>query len=173
MDYIPVYEGEEESNNDTSQIKISPQKVQKLGVRTENAALRELKRSVRAVGTLAVDERRIVTVALKFEGWVERLHVNTTGQPVAAGTPLMEVYSPDLVTAQQEYLIAAKGMDAVSDGGVEIQGSMRRLRAAALERLRNWDISPQELQQSRRPVNDDIGLVDECWWGLRRIHCDA
>ena len=150
MDYIPVYEGEADSNDDASQIKISPQKVQKLGVRVESAAMRDLKRAVRAVGTLAVDERRIVTVAPKFEGWVERLHVSTTGQPVAAGAVLMEVYSPDLITAQQEYLIAARGLDAVKDGSAEIQDSMRRLMAGALERLRNWDISARELEQLER-----------------------
>ena len=147
MDYIPVYEGDEQAAGEHASIKISTDKVQKLGVRTETAALRELTRTVRAVGTLAVDERRVTTVAPKFEGWIERLHVNTTGQHVAQGAPLMEVYSPDLITAQQEYLIAAKGIEAVSEGSAQVQASMQRLKAGALERLRNWDISERELQQ--------------------------
>ena len=146
MDYIPVYEGEEEPAS-SNQIKISTEKVQKLGVRTESASMRSLTRTVRAVGTLAVDERRINTVAPKFEGWIERLYVNTTGQQVARGQPLMDVYSPDLVTAQQEYLIAARAVESLKDGGPEIQSSMRRLMTGSLERLRNWDISEQDLQE--------------------------
>ena len=89
----------------------------------------------------------LTTVAPRFEGWIEQLHVNTTGQQVARGQPLMEVYSPDLVTAQQEYLIAAKGVEAVKDGSPEIQASMRQLMAGALTRLRNWDVSDRELRQ--------------------------
>jgi Cu(I)/Ag(I) efflux system membrane fusion protein len=147
MDYTPVYEGEDAQTGGSNQIAISTDKVQRLGVRTEIAATRELTRTLRAAGTLAIDERRITTVAPKFEGWIERLYVSTTGQPVARGAPLMDVYSPDLITAQQEYLIAAKGLEAVKEGGAEIQSSMRRLMAGALERLRNWDISPRELEQ--------------------------
>lgn len=147
MDYAPVYEGGEDEPAGPNQIKITTEKVQKLGVRTEPAAAKELTRTVRAVGTLAVDERRIATVAPKFEGWIERLYVNTTGQQVARGQPLMDVYSPDLVTAQQEYLIAKKGAEAVKGGGPDIQSSMKRLMSGALERLRNWDISDRELQQ--------------------------
>jgi Cu(I)/Ag(I) efflux system membrane fusion protein len=144
MDYIPVYEGDAEPAS-TGELAISTEKVQKLGVRTEQAAMRELSRTVRASGTLAFDERRIRSVAPKFEGWIEELHVNTTGQPVSRGERLMEVYSPDLVTAQQEYLIAVKGLASVKDGAPEIQASMRALAAGALERLRNWDISDREL----------------------------
>ncbi|RPI41609.1 MAG: efflux RND transporter periplasmic adaptor subunit, partial [Betaproteobacteria bacterium] len=150
MDYIPVYEDEAQAATDASQIRITAERVQKLGVRTEPAAMRAMTRRVRAVGTLAVDERRITTVAPKFEGWIERLHVNTTGEAVAAGAPLMDVYSPELVTAQQEYLIAAKGVDSARDAGPEIQASMRRLMAGALERLRNWDISERELIELER-----------------------
>lgn len=146
MDYVPVYEGAEEESTGT-QVKVSTQKVQRLGVRTELAALRVLTRTVRAVGTLQIDERRVSTVSPRFEGWIEQLHVNTTGEQVARGQPLMEVYSPDLVTAQQEYLIAARGIEAVKDGSPEIQASMRQLMAGALARLRNWDISERELQQ--------------------------
>jgi Cu(I)/Ag(I) efflux system membrane fusion protein len=146
MDYTPVYEGEEEAASG-NQIRISTEKVQKLGVRTEEARVRALSRALRAVGTLQVDERRISTVSSKFEGWIERLHVNTTGQPVTRGQPLMEVYSPDLVTAQQEYLIAAKGIDDMKGASADLQRSMQQLKSSALTRLRNWDISDQELQE--------------------------
>jgi Cu(I)/Ag(I) efflux system membrane fusion protein len=146
MDYVPVYEGADEPSA-ANQIRIGIEKVQKLGVRTEDAAMRELTRTVRAVGTLQVDERRINRVSPKFEGWIEQLHVATTGQQVTRGEPLMEVYSPDLVTAQQEYLIAVKGMQAVKDASSEIHASMQQMMAGAITRLRNWDISEPELTQ--------------------------
>jgi RND family efflux transporter MFP subunit len=150
MDYVPVYEGGEEPQPNGREIRVNTEKVQRLGVRTEAARVRELTQTVRALGTMQIDERRINTVSPKFEGWIERLDVSTTGQQVTSGQPLMEVYSPDLVTAQHEYLIAARGIEAVKDASPEIQGSMRELRASALTRLRNWDISDQELQRLER-----------------------
>ena len=151
MDYIPVYEGEEPAADvSANTVKISIDKVQKLGVKTETAAWRELTRTVRAVGTVQIDERQLYTVAPKFEGWIERLHVNTTGQYVKRGDVLMEVYSPDLVTAQQEYIIAWKGVESVKEGSPETQASMRQLVAGALQRLSNWDISEDELQRLQK-----------------------
>jgi membrane fusion protein, copper/silver efflux system len=145
MDYLPVYEGEE-SPSDNSAVKISTEKIQKLGVRTEVVALRELTRIVRAVATVQADERRLYTVAPKFEGWIHRLYVNTTGQAVKKGEALMDVYSPELITAQHEYLIARKGMQSVEGSGAEVRAGMQRLSENALQRLRNWDISDTDLQ---------------------------
>ena len=83
MDYIPVYEGEQEAEpSSANQIRISSEKVQKLGVRTELAQLQTLDKLVRAAGRVEPDERRLYTISPKFEGYVERLHVNVTGQPV-------------------------------------------------------------------------------------------
>ncbi|WP_131110444.1 efflux RND transporter periplasmic adaptor subunit [Sulfuricystis thermophila] len=142
MDYIPVYEGEEEGIEGA--VKISPAKVQKLGVRTEAAALRKLSRPIRAVGRVAVDERRVYAIAPKFEGWIERLFVNATGQPVGRGQALFEVYSPELVSAQREYQIAARAVDQ-HDGAA--QSSLRPVAEAALARLRNWDISLEQIER--------------------------
>ena len=144
MDYTPVYEGEEPTS-DGSVVKISVEKVQKLGVRTEAAALRELIRTVRAVSTVQADERRLHTVAPRFEGWIERLYVNTTGQAVRKGDALMDVYSPELITAQQEYLIAWQGVQAVAGGSPDVRAGMQRLVDSALQRLRNWNIPEAEL----------------------------
>jgi len=149
MDYTPVYEGEEPAS-DGAVVKISVEKVQKLGVRTEAVALRELIRTVRAVSTVQADERRLHTVAPRFEGWIERLHVNTTGQAVRKGDALMDVYSPELITAQQEYLIALQGVQAVARGSADARAGMQRMVESALQRLRNWDISESELQQLQK-----------------------
>ncbi|MBC9176011.1 efflux RND transporter periplasmic adaptor subunit [Roseomonas ludipueritiae] len=134
MDYIPVYE--DEANQPAGTVTVSPERVQMLGVRTALATERTMTRSIRAVGTIAVDERRLVVVSPRFEGWIQRLLVNETGQPVRRGQPLFEVYSPDLALAEQEYVVARR-----LDAGVA---------AAALARLRNFDLPEEEVARLRR-----------------------
>jgi len=151
MDYIPVYANEQDAEPAAkNQVRISTAKVQKLGVRTEIARLRSLHRIVRAVGRIAPDERRMYTIAPKFEGYVERLHVNTTGQPVRKGQPLFEVYSPELVSAQREYAIAIQGVQALKKANNEAQTGMRQLAEASLARLKNWDISAEQVKALAR-----------------------
>ena len=147
MDYVPVYEGGDEAASPAApnQIQISTEKVQKLGVRTEAASLRPLGKAVRAAGRVEPDERRIYAISPKFEGYVERLHVNVTGQPVAKGQPLFEVYSPELVSAQREYLIATQGVQAMKDAGPEAQAGMKQLAESTLARMRNWGLSPAQV----------------------------
>lgn len=148
MDYIPVYEGEE-SADAGSGIAVSTEKVQKLGVRTEAAALRALSRELRAAARIEVDERRLHAVAPKFEGWIERLHANATGQPVGRGQALAEVYSPELVSVQKEYALAARGEESLRDAGAEAQAGMKQLADSSLARLRNWDISDEQIARLR------------------------
>src|SRR5262249_56789511 len=105
MDYIPVY-ADEGGTTVPGTVAISPERIQMLGVRTETVTRRSMAHTVRAVGTVAADERRIGVVNPKFEGWIEKLLVNTTGQTARRGEALLEVYSPDLVLAQREYLVA-------------------------------------------------------------------
>ncbi len=144
MDYIPVYAHELEAT--AGQIRISTEKVQKLGVRTQLAQLRVLDRTVRAAGRIEPDERRVYAVAPRFEGYVEHLHVNVTGQPVEKGQALFEVYSPELVSAQREYLIASQGLELLKDAAPQAQEGMRQLASASLMRLKNWDISAEQIQ---------------------------
>ena len=149
MDYVPVYEGGDEDGGEpaaANQIKISTEKIQKLGVRTEAARLRALDRIVRAAGRVEPDERRIYAISPKFEGYIERLHVNVAGQVVGKGQPLFEVYSPELVSAQREYALAAQGVQAMKDAGSEAQDSMRQLAESSLIRLKNWDISDAQVK---------------------------
>jgi Cu(I)/Ag(I) efflux system membrane fusion protein len=147
MDYIAVYEGgADDEPAAAGQVVISTQKVQKLGVRTEAAQLRALDKTVRAAGRVEPDERRMYTIAPKFEGYVERLHVNVTGQAVGKGQPLFEVYSPELVSAQREYAIAVQGVAALKDADRQAQAGMRQLAQASLLRLKNWDISDEQIK---------------------------
>ncbi|MDQ5945166.1 MAG: rane fusion protein copper/silver efflux system [Pseudomonadota bacterium] len=147
MDYIAVYEGEDSDEPAAAgSLKLSTEKIQKLGVRSEAAQLRTLGQTVRAVGRVEPDERRLYTIAPKFEGYVERLHVNVTGQAVSKGQLLFEVYSPELVSAQREYAIAMQGVDSLKDADGTTQAGMRQLAESAQARLRNWDVSPAQLK---------------------------
>ena len=147
MDYIAVYEGgSDEEPTAPGQVVISTQKVQKLGVRVEPAQLRSLDRLVRASGRIEPDERRISMISPKFEGYVERLFVNVTGQAVAKGQPLFEVYSPELVSVQREYAIAVQGAVSLKGADSPAQLGMGRLVESSLQRLKNWDISEEQIK---------------------------
>jgi Cu(I)/Ag(I) efflux system membrane fusion protein len=148
MDYIPVYEGEEPAAA-AGTVRISPNKVQMLGVRTEAAAERDLRRGVQAVGTIQANERLLFRVTPRFEGWIETLHVNTTGEAVKRGQPLMEIYSPELITTQEEYLIALRAVDESRASGPDAQGVMQRMTEGVVRRLRNWGIAESELERLR------------------------
>lgn len=139
MDYIAVYEGEDNPASDSG-VKVSAEKVQKSGVKSAVVERRVIDRIVRATGRIEVDERRVFAVAPKFEGWIERLHVNVTGQPVVRGQALFEVYSPELVSAQREYAIAAR---AAAEATPESRPAMQQLAEASLTRLANWNVDAE------------------------------
>jgi Cu(I)/Ag(I) efflux system membrane fusion protein len=149
MDYIPVY-ADEGSGTVPGTVTISPERVQMLGVRTEAASLRPMTHTVRAVGTVAADERRIGVVNPKFEGWIEQLHVNTAGQAVRRGAALLEVYSPDLVLAQREYLVARSAAADMAQADAMARDNAKAIAAAALSRLKNWDISADQIARLQR-----------------------
>ena len=146
MDYIAVYAGEDTPADGGKVLNIGPDKVQKLGVRVEPASLRALDKVVRAAGRVEVDERRLHTISPRFEGWIERLNVNATGQAVVKGQALFEVYSPELVSAQREYAIAAQGASYLSKSSDEVRAGMQQLADSALARLRNWDIPAEQIK---------------------------
>jgi Cu(I)/Ag(I) efflux system membrane fusion protein len=143
MDYIPVYEGEEQDAGGA--LKLSAAKVQKLGVRSVAVQRRVLDAPVRATGRIEVDERRLVSIAPKFEGYVEKLYVNATGQHVGRGAPLFEAYSPELLATQREYAITAQGLAQVQGADEATVAGMKRLAESALERLRNWDVNDEQI----------------------------
>ena len=154
MDYVPVFDGEMNATDDkqtastgSGQVSISIQKVQKLGVKSEAATLRSLDKTIRAVGRVEVNEARTYTIAPKFEGWVERLYVNTSGQAVSKGQRLLDVYSPELISALREYALAAQGVVSMQDAGNDAKNSMTQLAVASLARLKNWGIGEQQIQQ--------------------------
>jgi Cu(I)/Ag(I) efflux system membrane fusion protein len=124
MDYIPVY-SDEDAGDGT--VKISPGKIQKTGVRSEQVERRVLNVPVRAPGTIELDERRVSIVSFRFEGFIESVENVTTGQHVHKGQPLMKVYSPALASAAAEYVSVntAKAGSGITSQGVK--GTRRRL----------------------------------------------
>ena len=158
MDYIPVY-ADEGSATVPGTVAISPERIQMLGVRTEAVTRRSMAHTVRAVGTVAADERRIGVVNPKFEGWIEKLLVNTTGQTVRRGDPLLEVYSPDLVLAQREYLVARSASAEMAHADPVARDNARAIADAALARLKNWDISADQLARLQRTGSPTRTLI--------------
>jgi Cu(I)/Ag(I) efflux system membrane fusion protein len=128
MDYVPVYENE--TGADASVVTVDPARVQMLGVRTEAVTLQPaVSRSVRAAGTVAFDERRFAAVTTKVSGWIEKLDVAATGEAVRAGQPLLEIYSPEIVAAEQEYLVVAATHLGGKDDTLMLDAALNRLRA--------------------------------------------
>jgi Cu(I)/Ag(I) efflux system membrane fusion protein len=144
MDYIPVYEGEEQDDGKT--VKVSLDKVQRSGVRTELVDARVIVRPVRAVGTVMHDESRLTVVTMRSDGFVEDLFVSRTGQHVRAGEPLFRVYSADIQRAQIDLLITMGTSQRGS--GVPAPDANRNLEGA-LQRLRNLAVPESRIREVR------------------------
>lgn len=128
---------------------------QSIGLRTAVVGSRPIRATIRAAGKVAYDETRRSEVSLKFGGWIRRIHVDYTGRVVRKGEPLVSVYSPELLSAQQEFLLALRPLSAT--GGMTGMESSNReagpdpeLAAAARQRLRLWDITPEQIDAIAR-----------------------
>jgi Cu(I)/Ag(I) efflux system membrane fusion protein len=148
----------EETTQEVPQVEITPEQQKLIGVKTVKVALRPLQKVIRTVGRVEVDEGRQTTVNTKVEGWIEKLYVETTGSHVQKGEPLAEIYSPELVATQQEFLIALKWTKDLADSKTQnVQGASPELNqmlakdaqamfAASRQRLILWDISDQQIK---------------------------
>lgn len=151
MDYIPVYEGDE--TDDGNIVKVSLDRVQRSGVRTEAAEARVLVQPVRAVGTVTIDESKLTVVAMRSAGYIEDLFVNNTGRTVQAGEPLFRVYSPDIVNAQIDLRISLGAVQrgvSGTEGNQTVNGAMQRLRnlgvpESRIKELRETGANPRTL----------------------------
>jgi Cu(I)/Ag(I) efflux system membrane fusion protein/cobalt-zinc-cadmium efflux system membrane fusion protein len=129
-------------------VVIDPATVQKFGVKTTRVARRDLARTVRAVGRVATDERRVAHVHTKVQGWVEKLFVDFVGQEVKRGQPMLEIYSPELVATQEELLLAARYRDATEGSPFEdVRGGGESLFAATKRRLALWDVPDRAVER--------------------------
>lgn len=139
MDYVPVYA--DEATDDAGVVVVSPARIQTLGVTTALVDHAVLDEALRAVGRVEVDERRIAEIAPRFEGWIEKLYVSATGDPVRRGQPLFTVYSPELVSARKELAIAENLKLDAPGADPDARTAARRLEQATRERLRNWGVN--------------------------------
>ena len=145
MDYLPVY-ADDEAAATPGVVALAPERIQALGVRTEPVRRQSLDESLRTSGTVQVDETRQFSIAPRFDGWVERLQANQTGMAVRRGQPLLHVYSPQLLAAQEDYRVAAAALRNLEAADPSSAQAMRRLRDAAVLRLRHYGIDPGQLQ---------------------------
>lgn len=141
-----------------SMINIDPNRVQLLGITSEKVEMRDLKKTIRAVGIVEVDERNIATIQTKFKGWIEKLFVNFTGILVKKGDPLFSVYSPDVLATQVEFLLALKSVQQPSYGrfAKEFSQSNQALLDSVRQRLELWNIPKEEitrLERTKTPTN--------------------
>ena len=130
-------------------VTLSEDKRQLAGVRTAVAGGRRIGRQIRTVGKVDVDETRLAYVNTKIAGWVRKLHVDYTGKEVKKGEPLLSIYSPDLLSAQEEYLLALKSTQtsSIPSNFRELTESQDSLLESARRRLLLWDISPGQIAQ--------------------------
>lgn len=145
MDYIPVYEGDDDGGGNS--FKVSLERVQRAGVRTEAAAMRRVVRPVRVPGVARLDERNLRVVALRSDGFIEKLYVNETGRDVRAGEPLFRVYSAQIVSAQVDFRTAtAFGARGPRD------------EQSAMQRLKNLDVPDAVIQNLRQGASPLLSI---------------
>ena len=159
MDLVPVYDDQVSSG---SSVQIDPVTVQNMGVRTAPVERTNFTRSLRALGKVDYNEQTIYAVSARISGWIEHLSVNYTGQEVRKGQTLLEIYSPDLVTTQQEYLLALKNQQMIGDSKfTAIREGAASLVKASRQRLRYWDIPESEIKnlENSGKVSKTLKLV--------------
>lgn len=142
--------------SDSGIVQIDPHVVQTIGVRVDVLQPRILQKSIRAVGYVHIDESRIATVTVKVHGWVEHLFVRTTGEHLRKGEPMVEVYSPELLSAQEEFVQALAYAERLQHAGADsaVLRSAQTGVAAARRRLELWDVPPEvlrKLEHTRQP----------------------
>jgi RND family efflux transporter MFP subunit len=148
MDLVPKYAEEQAASMAPGSVMISAAKQQLIGVRTVVAKRETLVRDVRTTAQIAADETKIAHVHVKINGFIEQVYVDYIGQLVKKGQPLFTIYSPDLVSTQEEYLIAKRGEKTLgtSQFAEVAQGSQSLLRSTR-ERLKLWDISDEQIKK--------------------------
>jgi len=148
MDLVPVYEEEGEEKEPASTIRIDPVTMQNMGVRLGRVQQKTLIKNIRTIGNITFDETKIFTVNTKFSGWIEKLYVSFVGEDVKKGQPLFEIYSPELVTAQEEYLLALDQYRKLGKSSYfRIRDGARRLLEASRTRLRYWDLTEHQIKR--------------------------
>ncbi len=129
-------------------VTIPVDRLQMIGVKYQPVARRPLEKLIRTVGRVAVDERKLARVTIKFHGWIEELFVSALGDHVKRGQQLFTIYSPDLVASQEEYLLALQGQKQLGASEFpEVARGSRDLLEATKRRFQLWDITEDHLRE--------------------------
>jgi RND family efflux transporter MFP subunit len=127
-------------------VQISPQRLQSIGVKTGEVKRRLVADEIRTTGNVAVDERRLAYVQVRFSGYIQKVFADATYQYVRKGQPLFTIYSPDLVATEREYLVAKQNQQVVAQSTVPgVASSAASLLDAAAERLKQWGVPQKEI----------------------------
>jgi Cu(I)/Ag(I) efflux system membrane fusion protein len=126
-------------------VTISDTDARRIGVTYATATHATLKRDVQLSGEVVLDETRVSAVTLKVDGVIERLHADFVGKVIRRGDPLVALYSPMLVAAQEELLVAARLQASLARGASDASGSASDLALSARHRLRNWDVDQTDI----------------------------
>lgn len=145
MDLVPISIHEHIAEEASGAIRIDPVILQNTGVRLTTVEIGSLAPTIRATARLEINEQQLVAVSSKIEGWVEQLYVDYDGARVKKGDPLLEIYSPALVSTQEEYLLALRNLQQLA--GTPAEADARRLLEAARRRLLFWDITEEQIHQ--------------------------
>ncbi|MDW8002651.1 MAG: efflux RND transporter periplasmic adaptor subunit [Deltaproteobacteria bacterium] len=148
------------TSQETPVVEILPERQRLIGVKTTTVAMRPLRKVIRTVGRVEYDERKLFTVNTKFEGWIEKLYVDYKGRYVRKRKPLADIYSPDLLLTQKEYINAIKWLkesEEVREGdiGSLILKDARAIVEAVEQRLRLWDLTDEQIgkiKETGRPL---------------------
>jgi Cu(I)/Ag(I) efflux system membrane fusion protein len=132
-------------------VYISPARQQLVGVRSAPIGRQRVEGSVRTVGRLAYDETRTAQIHTRVSGWVEQLYVDYVGKPVRRGQPLFAVYSPDLATAQADYLVARNARQKLADNANgDLRAGADALLQASRDRMRRWSVTDEQIAELER-----------------------
>jgi Cu(I)/Ag(I) efflux system membrane fusion protein len=150
MEMVPVEEAAEPEGGapvpGLATVHLSQAKQQLIGVKTSEVLREPMQRTIRAVGRITYDEARLRQVHTKIAGYVEKLYVNTTGELVRRGQPLLDIYSPELLASQQEYLVALQARARTSGSSIpSVAGSGEALVASARRRLELYDLTDEQI----------------------------
>ena len=127
-------------------VELTPQRMQSIGVKTGAVELKQARDEIRTVGNVDVDETRLAYVQVRFSGWIKNVYANATYQLVRKGQPLFTIYSPDLVTTEQEYLLAKENRSLLATSTVPgVASGAESLLGSAGERLKQWEIPEREI----------------------------
>lgn len=146
MDFVPIYAGDGDAISSDGGIRIDPRALQNMGVEVSAVERRTLSKVIRTVGKVDYDETRLYEITTRVSGYIDKLYINFTGQGVSKNEPLLEIYSPDVVSAEQEYLTALRATQITSAPPGEIE-SAQRLLTSARRRLDLWDIPEHEIRE--------------------------